>query len=172
MVRLQSESGDLRTMGPMPLSEQKRPISWLKQSDRESKLSLCSLFFSGPLKIGRGPPMPLCVLSCFSCVRLFVTLWIEARQTPLSVGFPRQEHWSGLPCPPPGDLPNPGTENASPALAGGFSTTEPCGKSRAYPYLGALFSLSVQILISSANTFTDTEITFNQISGYPVFWSS
>ena len=168
MVRLQSESGDLRTMGPMPLSEQKRPTSWLKQSDRESKLSLCSLFFSGPLKIGRGPPMPLCVLSCFSCVRLFAILWIAAPQTPLSVGFPRQEHWSGLPCPPPGDLPSPGIENASPALAGGFFTTEPRGKSQAYPYLGALFSLSVQILISSANTFADTEIMCNQISGYPM----
>ena len=40
--------------------------------------------------------------SChISCVQLFVTLWTVARQVPLSVGFPRQEHWSGLPCPPP-----------------------------------------------------------------------
>ena len=48
------------------------------------------------------------MLSRFSHVRLFVTPWIVARQTPLSMGFSRQEYWSGLPCPPPGDLPNPG----------------------------------------------------------------
>jgi len=50
---------------------------------------------------------------------------------PLSMGFPRQEYWNGLPFPPPGDLPNPGTEPASPvspALAGRFFTTEPAGK--------------------------------------------
>ena len=49
-----------------------------------------------------------------------------ARQAPLSMGFPRQEYWSGLPCPPPGDLPDPGIKPASltsPALAGGFFTT-------------------------------------------------
>ena len=58
----------------------------------------------------------LCVLSSFSRVQLFVTLWTVARQAPLSVGFSRQESWSGLPCPPPGDLPDPGIEPGSPAL--------------------------------------------------------
>uniref|UniRef100_A0AAA9TDG6 EF-hand calcium binding domain 2 n=1 Tax=Bos taurus TaxID=9913 RepID=A0AAA9TDG6_BOVIN len=48
-----------------------------------------------------------------------------AHQVPLSKGFSRQEYWSGLPFPSPGDLPNPGTESTSPALAGGFFTTEP-----------------------------------------------
>ena len=48
-----------------------------------------------------------------------------ARQAPLSVGFPRQGRWSALPFPPAGDLPGPGTEPGSPALAGGFFTTEP-----------------------------------------------
>ena len=43
-----------------------------------------------------------CVLSCFSHVRLFATPWTAACQTPLSMGFSRQEHWGGLPCPPPG----------------------------------------------------------------------
>ena len=65
-----------------------------------------------------------CVLSCFSCrVRLFVTLWTVARQAPLSMGSSRQEYWSGLPCTPPGDFPNPGIRPASlmsPALAGRF----------------------------------------------------
>ena len=49
-----------------------------------------------------------------SCVRLSAALWTVAHQTPLSMGFPRQEYWSGLPFPPPGDLPNPGIEPASP----------------------------------------------------------
>ena len=44
------------------------------------------------------------------------------------MGFPRQEYWSGLPCPPPGDLPNPGIELTSPALAVKFFTAEPTGK--------------------------------------------
>ena len=60
-----------------------------------------------------------------SCLT-FVTLWTVAHQAPLSMGFSRQEYWSGLPCPPPGDLPVPGTElefRMSPALAGGFFTT-------------------------------------------------
>ena len=51
---------------------------------------------------------PVCMLSCFSCVQLFATLWTVALQTPRSMGFSRQEYWSGLPCPPPGNLSNPG----------------------------------------------------------------
>ena len=47
------------------------------------------------------------------CVRLFATLWTAAYQAPLSVGFSRQEYWSGLLLPPPGDLPHPGTEPIS-----------------------------------------------------------
>ena len=56
------------------------------------------------------------VLSCFSCDLLFVTLWTIALQAPLSMGFPRQEYWGGLPFPSPGDLPNPGIKPKSPAL--------------------------------------------------------
>ena len=66
-----------------------------------------------------------CMLSCFSHVQLSVTPWIVACQAPLSMKFSRQEYWSGLPCPPPGDLPEPGIELSSltsPALAGGFFT--------------------------------------------------
>ena len=54
--------------------------------------------------------MYACVLSRFSYVQLFETLWTIACQAPLSVGFSRQESWSGVPCPPPGDLLNPGIE--------------------------------------------------------------
>ena len=67
-----------------------------------------------------------CMLSHFSRVRLFVTLWTVASQAPLSMGFSRQEHRSGLSCSPPGDLPNVGVELASfmsPALVGEFFTT-------------------------------------------------
>ena len=62
-----------------------------------------------------------CVVSHFSCVRLFETLWTVARQTPLSIGFSKQEYWSGLAFPPPGDLPIPGIRSS--ALAHRFFTT-------------------------------------------------
>ena len=70
---------------------------------------------------------PLCVHE-LSRVQLCASLWTVARQAPLSMGSSRQEYWRGLPCPLPGDLPNPGIKLASPvspALAGGFFTTEP-----------------------------------------------
>ena len=75
---------------------------------------------------GRKFHLPLCVLSHFSRVQLFVIPWTVARQAPLSMGFSRQEYWSGLPFSPPGNLPDPGIRPApltSPALAGGFFTT-------------------------------------------------
>ena len=71
-------------------------------------------------------PMHVCLLSHFSCVQLCATLWTVAHQTPLSMGFSKQEYWGGLPCSPTGDLPNPGIKSASlmsPALAGRFFTT-------------------------------------------------
>ena len=58
----------------------------------------------------------------------FVTLWTEARQASLSMGFSRQEYWSGLPFPPPGDLCDPGMELRSPALQADFLPTELQGK--------------------------------------------
>ena len=58
----------------------------------------------------------------------FVTPWTVAHQAPLSVGFSRQEDWSGLPFPSPGDLLDPGIEPVSPALAGSFFTTELPGR--------------------------------------------
>ena len=53
------------------------------------------------------------MLSCFSCVRLCAALWTLACRAPPSLGFSRQEFWSGLPCPPSGDLPDPGIKPAS-----------------------------------------------------------
>ena len=68
-----------------------------------------------------------CLLSQ-SCL-ILATPWTVACQDPLSVGFPRQENWSGLPCPLPGGLLDLRIKPASPALAGWFFTTEPPGKS-------------------------------------------
>ena len=67
----------------------------------------------------------------FSRVQLFVTPWTVAHQGPLFMGFSRQEYWSGLSFPPPGDLPNPGIKPASPlspALQADSLPTEPLGK--------------------------------------------
>ena len=63
-----------------------------------------------------------------SVVRLFETPWTVAHQTPLSMGFSRQEHWSGLPFPSPGDLPNPGIKPRSLALQADSLLSEPPGK--------------------------------------------
>ena len=74
--------------------------------------------------------MPLSCLFAQLCPTLW-TPWTVALQTPLSMGFPRQEYWSQLLFPSPGDLSNPGIEPVSlvpPSLAGGFSTTELPGK--------------------------------------------
>ena len=72
------------------------------------------------------------MLSHFSHVRFFATPWTVAHQAPLFMGISRQEYWSGLLCPSPGDLPDPGINTASPALAGIFFTTEPPGKPLSY----------------------------------------
>ena len=81
----------------------------------------------------------MCVCAqLLSGVWLFTTPWTVTRQTPLSMGFPWQEYWSGLPCPPPGNLPNPGikpTSLASPILTGGFFASKPPGKSISILYL-------------------------------------
>ena len=67
-----------------------------------------------------------CMLSCFSRVQLFATPWAVARQPPLSLGFSRQEYWSGLPFPSPEALPNPGIEpKSSPLQAGSLPSEAP-----------------------------------------------
>ena len=69
-----------------------------------------------------------CMLSHLVMSNSYATPWTVACQVPLSMEFSRQEYWSGLPFFHPGDLPDPGTEHAAPALAGGFFGTEPPGK--------------------------------------------
>ena len=70
-----------------------------------------------------------------SCLPL-VNPWIVPCQAPLSMGFPKQEYWSGLPFPSPGDLPNPGMEPRSPALQADSLSSEPPGKPLNHHYLG------------------------------------
>ena len=77
----------------------------------------------------------VCVLSCFSRVRLFATLWTIGHQAPLSMGFSRHKYWSGLPFPPPGDLSDSGIKPAYPvssALTGRFFTTSTTWEARLY----------------------------------------
>ena len=91
----------------------------------------------GPFYPGAALPMHTSMrVSRFSHFRLFATLWAVACQASPSKGFSRQEYWSGLPCPPPGILPDPGIEPVclmSPALAGRFFTTRPSGKPKRKP---------------------------------------
>ena len=97
-----------------------------------------------------------CMLNPFSRVWLFATTWNAAQQAPLSMGFPRQEHCSGLPFPSPQDLPDPGVKATSPALAGRFFTTETPGK----PTYLCTYTLNTY----SKNHFTDP--CFNLIDYY------
>ena len=97
--------------------------------------------------------MRACMPSRFGHVQLFAILLSVAHQAPLSMGFSRQEYWSGSPCPPPRDLPDPGIEPASlmlPALAGGFFTMpEPPGK----PYIATSIFISRFCLFSAGFFF-------------------
>ena len=68
----------------------------------------------------------VCMLNHFSCGLLFATVWTVGHQVPLFIGFSRQEYWGEWPCPPPGDLPDPGIQLeslVSPTLEGRFFTT-------------------------------------------------
>ena len=93
--------------------------------------------------------MHACTLSRFKCMRArlvasvesdsLVTPWTVARQAPLPTGFSRQEYWSGLPCPPPGDLPDPGVISVSlpsPALAGSFFIASATWEAQGWEHYG------------------------------------
>ena len=109
--------------------------------------------------------LPLCVRACmlhrFSRVRLSATPWTAAHQAPLFLGFSRQEYWTGLPCPPPGDLPDPGNKPealTSPALAGGFFTTSATTQSLNVSVAvgstwGPLFSSYYLLVLSNFSVF-------------------
>ena len=93
-----------------------------------------------------------CMLSCFSHVQLFVTLWMVASQAPMTMGFSRQEYWSGLPCPPPGDLSNPGIKPVSlkcPTLA-----------ARSLPLVSVQFSSVAQSCLTLCNPMDCSTLGF------------
>ena len=98
------------------------------------------------------------MLICFRCVQLFVTLRTVAHQAPLSMGFSRQEYWSGLPSPSPGDLPNPGIKPTSltrPALAGRFFITS--GKPKYISiHIYFIYFIYTSSLVESLNTYSST----------------
>ena len=83
-------------------------------------ISVCThsyLFFT------LGHSLHACLLSCFSCVWLFATLWAVARPSPLSMGFSRQEYWNGLPFLPPGESSPPGDQTQISHISGRFFTS-------------------------------------------------
>ena len=101
---------------------------------------LVKKLFSFLLPHGHLRVLKVVVVESLSGVQFFATLWTVAQKTPLSMEFTRQEYWSKLPFPPPGDLPDPGIKPTSSALAGEFFITEPPGKpgTKSIPRLKAL----------------------------------
>ena len=111
-----------------------------------------------------------CVLTCFSCVQLFATLWLIALHAPLSMGFSMQQYWNALPCPPPGNFPNPGIEPVSlavPALQADSSPLRPLWR--------PLSSLKAYCLWSDTNAYIQvslrvTVIKYNFVIYLLNFW--
>ena len=91
--------------------------------------------------------------------------WSVAHQTPLSMGFPSQENWNGLPIPSPGDLPNPGIRSGSPTLASGFFSTELPGKPKyVYMKLHVFSNLCFPPIFSPTNFYTLQKIRKRNVS--------
>ena len=116
---------------PGPTTILSSNLSWVTSwsPSRALLLGEHTLYSQHPLRC--LPLMPVCA-PLHSHVRLSATPRTVAQQAALSMGFSRQEYWSGVPFPFPMDLPDPGIEPASPALAGGLFTTEPPGRPPAY----------------------------------------
>ena len=123
----------------MLLSQRSSKSQWFFTTKIIYSIYTTHLSTVGWLRLCSEPSLPnlraqddsMCMLSNFSHVWLFATLWTVARQAPLSVEFSRQEYWSWFPCPPPRDLPDPGIELASLmslALQAGSLLLAPPGK--------------------------------------------
>ena len=123
-----------------------------------------------------------CCANRFSHGQLFVTPWTIAHQAPLSMGFSRQECWSGLPCPSPGDLPGPGIgakSLMSPALAGGFFTTSTTWEAPLIVHIISVRCLFVPLLLMSILVirlrwylpdFSTAMLPFSLLSLVSVLW--
>ena len=131
LLRKNSSQPDSLLHGPVGLGwgsiinhNKRSHLTFQSQTDK----SICSfvLFLAKPSASLVKLILCACLVTC--PVQLFVTLWTVTKKAPLSMKFPRQESWSGLPCPSLVDLPHSGIEPVSPALAGRFFTHEPLGK--------------------------------------------
>ena len=121
-----STTSDMQMITSLMAESEEERESLLKRVKEESEKPGLKLNIQKTKIMASGPIVQACLLSCFSRVQFFAILWTIAGQTPLSMGLSRQEYWSGLLCPPPGDLPNPWIEPrplTSPALAVRFFTT-------------------------------------------------
>ena len=103
-------------MYPYPWSQtrDKHQLHDSEDISLQEEIEGCSLMLQFKQAAGLRALSAVCALSHSSCVRLLETPWTTAHQAPMSVGFSRQEYWSGLPCPPTRDLPDPGIEPVSP----------------------------------------------------------
>ena len=108
MCKKQNSNAQAKISGVVCCGTQHQ-LFWLIQYEKCVKKKISTVWKIIQQALGDG----LCMLSRFSCVRLFATIWTVARQASLSMGISRQEYWSGLPCPSPGDLLNPRIEPAS-----------------------------------------------------------
>ena len=135
-------SGDWSTKWRLNLmrSPETEPASWVTPNSLPTSFILC-----------------VCA-QLVTCVWLFATPWTIAHQTLLSMVFSRQEYWSGLPFPTPGDLPNPGIKpmsSVSPTLSGRFFTTVPPGKPVASSYLGYNDLLLCSLVVHHVSDYSD-----------------
>jgi len=124
-----------------------------------------------PIYRRNGYPSPLNMMfwvKSLSHVLLFATLWTVAHQAPPSMGFSRQECWSGLPFPSPGDLPNPGIEPSSPALQADTLTSEPPGK-MVWCYLFTLFTDDLYHILKVSFILCIAEIGIN-VGSFCIYW--
>ena len=112
------------------------------------------MFLSGSLLIIRKVKV-----KSLSRVRLFATPWTEAYQAPPSMGFSRQEYWSGLPFPSPGDLPDPGIKPGSPAFQADALTSEPPGKSAGEYLLGRFYQIIGNITVKKRKQTSTSAIS-------------
>ena len=100
--------------------------------------------------------MCACVLSRFSRVRLCATLWTVALQAPLSMGFSFQEYWSGLPCPPPGDLPSPMIKPVSPVAPSLYADSLLLSHGEAlYVYVRLIHFVALRLLVETNITLIE-----------------
>ena len=123
------EKSQLRFSELWRTSERPTATTWQHSSHQEN---VCPVTQRIPTPNNRGKGKYAKLVKLLSRVRLFTTPWTVAHQASPSMGFSRQEYWSGLPLPSPGDLPDPGIEPRSPTLKADTLTSEPPGPQRYY----------------------------------------